>query len=145
MAALVLQVNPYLSASQVKDILLQTAYHDQYTDQSGEIRFGHGKVNAYQAVLLALTTVGVDSYVTPKESRYMVYPNPASTQCFVTANTESETSLCQLFDLSGRIVLQTTLAPGVNDVNLQGLTPGYYLMKITDDKTVVTKKLVVGR
>ncbi len=73
----------------------------------------------------------------------MVYPNPASNQCFITANTESETSLCQLFDLSGRMVLQTTLTPGVNNMNLQNLTSGCYLMKITDDKVVTTKKLVI--
>jgi len=144
-AALVLQVNPYLSAAQVKEILLETAYNDQFTEQSGEIRFGHGKVNAYQAVLKALTTVGVDHYVSPKESNYSVYPNPAVDQCFVTANTESESSLCQLFDLSGRMVLQTMLTPGVNTLNLAGFAPGYYLVKITDDKTVVTKKLAVGR
>ena len=144
-AALVLQVNPYLSAAQVKEILLETAYNDQFTEESGEIRFGNGKVNAYQAVLKALTTVGVDHYVSPKESNYAVYPNPAVNQCFVTANTESESSLCQLFDLSGRMVLQTTLTSGVNTLNLTGFTPGYYLLKITDDKTVVTKKLAVGR
>lgn len=143
-AALVLQVNPYLSAAQVKEILLETAYNDQFTEQAGELRFGSGKVNAYQAVLQALTTVGVDSYVTPKESLYTVYPNPAVNQCFITANTESESSLCQLFDLSGRMVLQTILTPGVNNVNLQGLTPGCYLMKITDNKTVTTKKLVMS-
>ena len=143
-AALVLQANPYLSSAQVKDILLQTAYHDQYTDQSGEIRFGNGKVNAYQAVLQALTTVGVASYVAPQESHFTVYPNPAMNQCFITANTESESTLCQLFDLSGRIVLQTILTPGVNNVNLQGLTHGCYLLKITDNKTVTTKKLVIS-
>ena len=144
-AALVLQVNPYLSAAQVKEILLETAYNDQFTEQAGELRFGSGKVNAYQAVLKALTTVGVDHYVSPKESNYAVYPNPAVNQCFVTANTESESSLCQLFDLSGRMVLQTTLTPGVNTLNLTGFVPGYYLLKITDDKTVVTKKMAVGR
>lgn len=142
-AALVLQVNPYLSAAQVKEILLETAYNDQFTEQSGELRFGNGKVNAYQAVLRALSTVGVDHYVSPKESNYTVFPNPASNQCFITANTESETSLCQLFDLSGRMVLQTTLTPGVNTLNLQSLTPGCYLLKITDNKTVTTKKLVI--
>ena len=143
-AALVLQVNPYLSAAQVKDILLETAYNDQFTEQAGQLRFGNGKVNAYQAVLKALTTVGVDHYVSPKESSYMIYPNPAVNQCFITANTESESSLCQLFDLSGRMVLQTILTPGVNNVSVQGLTPGCYLMKITDNKAVVTKKLIVN-
>ena len=143
--ALVLQANPNLSASQVKDILLETAYSDQYTTLSGELRFGHGKVNAYQAILKALTTVGVDEYVTPKESLFTVYPNPASDQCYVTANTESPSTLCQIIDLAGRTVLQTTLVPGVNSLSLNGLTPGCYVMKITDDKTVVTKKLIVGR
>lgn len=144
-AALLLQVNPYLSSSQVKEILLETAYNDQFTEASGALRFGHGKVNAYQAILRALTVVGVDEYVTPQESLFTVYPNPASDQCFVTANTESPESLCQLIDLTGRTVLQTTLTPGVNNLSLNGLTPGCYLMKITDKKTVVTKKLIVGR
>ena len=142
-AALILQVNPYLSAAQVKDILLQTAYNDQFTEQAGPLRFGSGKVNAYQAVLQSLTTVGVDDYVINKESLYTVFPNPASNQCFVTANTESAESLCQLIDLTGRVVLQTVLTPGVNTLNLNSLTPGCYLMKITDNMNVVTKKLIV--
>ena len=143
-AALVLQANPYLSASQVKDILLETAYNDQFTAQSGEIRFGHGKVNAYQAIMKALVTVGVDDYTTPQESLYTVYPNPTQGQCFVTANTNSDNIPCQVVDLMGRTVLQTTLTPGVNTLNLYHLTPGCYLMKITDNKTVITKKLILG-
>ena len=143
--ALVLQANPNLSAAQVKEILLETAYNDQYTEISGELRFGHGKVNAYQAILKALTTVGVDEYVSPKESLYTVFPNPASDQCYITANSDSPATLCQIIDLSGRTVLQTTLTQGVNNLSLNGLTPGCYILKFTDDKTVVTKKLVVGR
>jgi subtilisin family serine protease len=141
-AALVLQANPNLSSAQVKSILLETAYNDQFTEQAGVLRFGAGKVNAYQAVLKALTTVGVDEYVTPKESLYTVYPNPAGSQCHVTANSASD-ALCQLYDLSGRLVLQTLLTPGVNTLGLNDLTPGCYLMKITDEQTVVTKKLIV--
>ncbi len=142
-AALVLQANPGLSAAQVKEILLQTAYNDDYTAQAGVLRFGYGKVNAYQAVLSALATVGVESYAAPEESLYTVYPNPAAERCYVTANTASASVACRVLDLSGRTVLQTTLTPGVNPLDLHSLTPGYYLLNITDDKTVVTKKLVV--
>lgn len=142
-AALVLQVNPNLSAAQVKQILLETAYNDEFTEEAGEIRFGHGKVNAYQAVLQALSTIGIEQYVSPKESTYTIFPNPASNQCFITANTESESVNCQIFDLSGRIIQQTSLTSGVNSLNLNGFAPGCYLLKITDNKTVVTKKLVV--
>jgi subtilisin family serine protease len=141
--ALVLQVNPNLSVDQVKQILFETAYNDQFTEEAGVLRFGHGKVNAYQAVMQALTTVGVEHYVSPKESTYTIFPNPANNQCFITANTESESVNCQIFDLSGRIVQQLTLTSGVNPLNLQNLTPGCYLLKITDNKTVITKKLVV--
>ena len=144
-AALVLQVNPFLSAAQVKDILMETAYNDQFTEQAGVLRFGHGKVNAYQAVLQAMTTVGIDDYVINKESLFTVFPNPATNQCFVTANTESDNTLCQLMDMAGRVVSQTILTPGVNTLNVQHLSPGCYVMKITDNTTVVTKKLIVGR
>jgi len=146
-AALVLQANPNLSAEQVKEILLETAYNDQYTAQAGVLRFGAGKVNAYQAVLKALNTVGlgVDEYLTPQESLFTVYPNPASGQCYVTANTASDNALCQLYDLSGRLVLQSELLSGVNSLDLHGLTPGCYLMKITDEQTTVTKKLVITK
>ena len=142
-AALLLQVNPYLSAAQVKDILLQTACNDQFTEQAGPLRFGSGKVNAYHAVLQALTTVGIDDYVINKESLFTVFPNPASNQCYVTANTESEHTMCQLMDMTGRVVMQSVLTSGVNTLNLNSLTPGCYLMKITDNTTVVTKKLIV--
>jgi subtilisin family serine protease len=143
-AALVLHANPYLSAAQVKEILLETAYNDEFTEEAGVIRFGHGKVNAYQAVLRALNTVGVDDYTAASESLYTVYPNPAQGQCYVTANTESDNVPCQLFDLSGRLVLQTTLAPGVNSLNLHHLTPGYYLLRITDNNKIITKKLILS-
>lgn len=143
--ALVLQANPNLSAAQVKEVLLETAYEDQYTEVSGELRFGHGKVNAYQAILKALTTVGVDDFASPEEPIFTVYPNPASGQCFVTANTDSPATFCQIIDLSGRTVFQTTLTPGVNNLSLNGLTPGCYIIKITDETSVVTKKLIVGR
>ena len=142
-AALLLQANPTLSANQVKEILLETAYNDQFTEQAGVLRFGAGKVNAYQAILRALTTVGVNEYVIPQESLFTVFPNPASGQCFVTANTESPACLCQLIDLTGRTVLQTLLTPGVNTLGLNDLTPGCYLMKITDNKSVTTKKIIV--
>lgn len=144
-AALVLQANPYLSASQVKDILLETAYNDHFTAQSGEIRFGHGKVNAYQAILSALTTVGVDDHTAVQEPLYTVYPNPTQGQCFVTANTESENVTCQVIDLMGRTVLQTAFTPGVNTLDLHSLTPGCYLLRITDDSKIITKKLVISQ
>lgn len=143
-AALLLHANPYLSAAQVKDILLETAYNDEFTEEAGVLRFGRGKVNAYQAIMKALHTVGVEDHTDALEPLYTVYPNPTQGQCYITANTESENVLCQVIDLAGRTVLQANLTPGVNTLNLHHLTPGCYLLRITDNNKIITKKLVLS-
>ena len=59
--ALILDANPYLMPQQVKDIIMQTAREDNYTQvilAEGSPKWGAGKINAYAAVQLALITVG---------------------------------------------------------------------------------------
>ena len=91
-----LQANPYLTSKQVKDIILQTAYNDSFTEQYGSIRFGKGKVNAYQAVLAALETVGIASHSNNNNSSFTVYPNPIDNhQFYITAITDNPQSLCE--------------------------------------------------
>jgi minor extracellular serine protease Vpr len=59
--ALMLEANPYLSAAQVKEIIMQTARQDNYTGTiptGGSPQWGAGKINAYAAVQLAVQTLG---------------------------------------------------------------------------------------
>lgn len=141
-AALVLQANPYLSASQVKDVLTSTAYNDSFTEEDGVERFGYGKVDAYQAVLEALNRVGVDDHLQVSENQYTIYPNPATNLCYITAKMESGYAHCQVFDLSGRMVLSEQIHPGVNNFSVSTLPSGCYLLRILDDDRVVTTKLI---
>ncbi|MCR4965102.1 MAG: S8 family peptidase [Bacteroidales bacterium] len=141
--ALMLQANPYLSPAQVLEILGETAYQDSFTESAGELRFGYGKVNAYDAVLLALNTVGVEEHIAPAISQYTVYPNPASGEVYVTANTENATIPCVVYDLSGRAVLHQTLYQGVTRLDLSNLTPGCYILRLQDNQQVISKKLIV--
>jgi len=75
--ALMLEANPYLSAAQVKEIIMQTARQDNYTGTiptGGSPQWGAGKINAYAAVQLAVQTLGtLDS---SKLIEWSVYPNP---------------------------------------------------------------------
>lgn len=141
-AAMVLQANPYLSAAQVKEVLIASAYNDTYTEEDGVERFGYGKVDAYHAVAEALRRIGVEEHSQTTESQYTIYPNPAENNCYLTAKMNSERALCQVYDLSGRLVLMETLHPGVNTLPVNTLAPGCYLLRITDDKQVTTTKLV---
>jgi subtilisin family serine protease len=75
--ALMLEANPYLSAAQVKQIIMETARQDNYTGQipaEGSPLWGAGKINAYAAVQLAVQTLGVLPGSAILE--WSVYPNP---------------------------------------------------------------------
>lgn len=144
-AALVLQANPYLSVEQLRTILTETAYNDEFTAAAGQIRFGYGKVDAYQAVLRALNTVGVQDYVPAHQSSYTVFPNPTSGQCYITVQSDEAQIHCTIYDLMGRMVAHETLTPGVNSLSLQNMPSGCYILKLNDGKKVETKKLAVSR
>ncbi len=141
-AALVLQANPYLTAAQVKEILINTAYNDQNTAASGTIRFGYGKVDAYQAVKEALRLVGVEENI-QLETRYNVFPNPVSENCYITAQTNSENIPCYLYDISGRMLRSEILHSGVNTMSFNNLPAGCYFLKILDNNQIVTKKIIL--
>jgi hypothetical protein len=77
--ALILDANPYLMPQQVKDIIMQTAREDNYTQVipiEGSPKWGAGKINAYAAVQLALITVGTNEI--KQEKKIEIYPNPSS-------------------------------------------------------------------
>lgn len=141
-AALVLQANPYLSAAQVKEIITETAYEDEYTALSGVNRFGYGKVNAYQAVKRALTMTGVELHDQVTVSQYTLYPNPTADNCYLTAQTNAKNIRCQIFDVTGRLVKSERLESGVNRIDTQNLPNGCYVIRIIEDNQVITKKLI---
>ncbi len=140
--ALILQANPYLSVAQVKDIIAETAYNDAHTAAAGVNRFGYGKINAYQAVLRALNTVGVEEHIRAHESEYAVFPNPSDGHFFVTVKTEADEVACTLHDLTGKMIFSEKLQPGVNRLETQNLPSGCYLLRLSDGTKFVTKKII---
>jgi len=142
-AALVLQANPYLTPVQVKEILTSTAYQDQYTIEAGVDRFGYGKVDAYHAVRQALTLVGLEEHTEGLQTHYTLFPNPTSGQCYITATTDAEQVPCRLYDLSGRLVRSEMLHAGVNNIHIDGLPAGCYILRIMDPNQVYNQKLII--
>lgn len=139
--ALILQANPYLSAAQVKDILIQTAREDQFTLASGQERFGYGKVDAYNAVMLALQTVGVLEYSVP-ELTCNIYPNPSNGIMFITIQSNQDQLKMELFDLNGKLIYNQFVQPGVNSLNFENLPSGCYFIKVTDQTQKLVKKWI---
>ena len=72
---------------------------------------------------------------------YMYYPNPAQDQLHLQYSPDVKPKQVELYDLQGRLVrLQSQ---NLESVEMQGLTAGQYLMKVTlEDGKVFTDKVI---
>lgn len=125
--ALILEANPYLSAQQVKDILIQTAREDSFTGVipiDGSTTWGWGKLNAYLAVQLALTTVGTEEI--DQEIHWSVYPNPVTNDLYFTLISELPSKV-EVIDLYGKITVKNVQG---GRINVSDLRPGTYRIRM---------------
>ena len=129
--ALILQANPYLTPEQIKEILLETARQDNFTEQGGIERFGAGKVNAYQAVNEALELVGIQYFKT-NTNRYSIFPNPTNDMIYISAQNDRTPTTVEISNFNGQMLFQTNLHIGVNKLNLSDYPAGCYLLKISN-------------
>jgi hypothetical protein len=73
-----------------------------------------------------------------------VAPNPAAGFAIITLNNFSSTSsLLQLFNAAGNVVLTENANQPSNKINTAGLARGLYYIKITNAEQVVTQKLLL--
>ena len=141
-AALLLDANPFLTAAQVKEILMTTARTDDFTgpiNPPGDVRWGMGKVDAYAAVQLALQTEGLSTGVVQSKD-LSIYPNPASTEIFVRVPSNEQPSNVTLFSMSGQ-QFNLPLLMGRVDVSL--LASGAYVLRVQTPEGVAQARVVV--
>ena len=79
--------------------------------------------------------------VAERESACVMYPNPAQDQLQLQYSPDVEPKQIELYDLQGRLV--RSQGSGLERLNLQGLAPGQYVMKVTlTDGTTYTDKVL---
>ncbi len=126
-AALILDANPYLSARQVKEIIMETARQDNITGiipVEGSTRWGAGRVNAYAAVKLALQTIGLEE---PKnELMWSVFPNPVANDLHFTI-VEELPKQAEIVNLNGQAYLRAIIN---GKLNVSDLSPGNYFIRL---------------
>ena len=76
-----------------------------------------------------------------------IYPNPARNKVIVEFdNPRNERLNIRLINLNGQIVAEKTIVShgkAETDIELSGLSPGLYTLKITGDKVNATRKLII--
>lgn len=147
--ALLLQVNPALSPSRIKEILFETAIKDNFTTPTpNPNRWGAGKVNTYAAVKKAILTMGIDNTHPEIVSRVTLYPNPNTGSFALNIDADVQTNWAvAVTNLLGQTIY---LAPweitnGTNTlpVQLMNAPPGIYFVTIMGEGTQLVKKAVI--
>jgi subtilisin family serine protease len=137
-AAILLEVNPFLSANQVKSILIETARTDNHTGAipPHSAKWGWGKVNAYQAVKLALWVVGEQEI--ELESSLTVFPNPTSSEISING-IEGIVEDVQIIDMNGKSIYASDQ---LTTINVSQLNSGTYFVRLVVDGKVQQVKFV---
>lgn len=89
-----------------------------------------------------LTGVGIEEW--SRISSIQVYPNPADQRLVVESSSEVKESLeLQLFDFTGKVLLQSSLQSGdtKKQLNLESLSPGVYLLSMKMGNALKTLKI----
>jgi len=87
--------------------------------------------------------LGVENAI--KDSDLLIYPNPAKTDLFITFSNNILTNYSiSMIDLTGKEVVQKRNLNGVNEqISLENIGSGLYMVKISDDKSQITKLVVI--
>jgi hypothetical protein len=77
----------------------------------------------------------METFVRP----YAFYPNPAQSELHLSYSPDVQPARIELYDLQGRLL--QTQTQGLENIGLEGLAAGQYLMKVTlkDGKTFTDK------
>jgi minor extracellular serine protease Vpr len=138
--AIILEANPFLSAEQVKQIIIETAREDSHTGiipAEGSVRWGHGKIDVYAAVQLALNTINVPQH---ENQILQIYPNPASHELNIEG-LSSYNATYQIVSMAGKLILSGQLSNG--KIIVDQLKSGIYMLRIEHQDKVSLLKFVV--
>lgn len=150
--ALMLEANPTLTPDSVKSIINQTAIKDANTGSipaTGNAQWGHGKINAYAAVVKTIQQVSVSSVANNGMLDCNVYPNPnkgSFSISYKAALTDNIT--IGVYDVTGRKIMSRIwqVARGSNNTNIalpSGIMPGNYLLQLSGNHGNKTYKIVI--
>ncbi|MCK5035282.1 MAG: S8 family peptidase [Candidatus Sabulitectum sp.] len=151
-AALLLSVNPNLTVSQLDNIIETTSVDLGVSGKDNS--YGAGRVDAYQAMSLALTQTGIDngSSGTNTFTISAISPNPsngfASFSIYTSVSGLADVSV---FDVSGRRVANinsSDIETGANAFNWQipaEMGSGVYFVRASIHGNVVSSRMTVLR
>lgn len=134
--SLILDQKPSLTPDEVKAVLRDTAEDmvgDPVEDTAGFDNFyGAGRVNAYNALQNVLSTEKIE------QKKYHFYPNP--TTSVLKTSSELNNSNYLVYNILGKKTLEGIITN--NSIDLSSLNPGIYMLKIKNNNSFITQKVI---
>ena len=73
---------------------------------------------------------------------FSLYPNPVKNTVYVSSNMEKAD--LAVYDITGKMVLNTALQFGENTINVSNIASGVYLARLSSNGKTLTKKLIIN-
>ncbi len=138
--ALMLQANPSLTPSQIKDIIKLTAREDLKTGDipdTGSYRWGWGKINAWRAVKMAYTGIQEEN----SSQGLAIYPNPSSDVFYILSEADDTPLLVTIYNVLGEKMIDKKVILN-NQLSIHDLSSGVYILEIRKGPSRSIQKLI---
>lgn len=114
---------------------------------SGDVNcsnFVYGSMQNYWVFGISDTTVHIVDNV-PEKAEIMIYPNPASSLLNIDfpSNYQILNTNIKIVAINGRTMLQSKPVSGSIQIDIKKLNPGLYIVKIQNDKTLITRRILI--
>lgn len=142
--ALWLEADPTLTPSEIKQLIQDNSWTDSYTGSVPNNTWGYGKVDAHETIKAIELTLGLTDF--NLFNNFSVYPNPSNGE-FVISFGDDTMSNIQIYDILGKLVYSEQIDNQTDNktLNLQSLTNGIYILKLSNNKYTKQTRLLINR
>lgn len=84
--------------------------------------------------------------ISNKPSDFSIQPNPARENCILILPQSIESGICSIFSLTGELVSEKPVSgTGNNNLDVSGLKPGLYVVRLIGGNQVLVGKMLINR
>jgi hypothetical protein len=91
--------------------------------------------------LYAQDTIDINNLRNDEITGFKLYPNPATADVVYVTTQKNDFKEVRVYDVFGELVLSENLS--TKAMNISKLSPGVYVVQVTENEKSITRKLVV--
>jgi len=120
---------------------------EMFFSPSGDVNcsnFVYGSQQNFWVFGISDTTVNVVENE-PKIAEIKVYPNPVNSQINIDFPVDYQVfnANIEILDINGRTILKAKPVLNTAQIDIKKLNPGLYIVKIQNDKTLITRRIII--